>query len=177
MLEAESLTPTMQENGSSARLRRTPCACAAARRTARAVTQLYDLVLSPTGLKATQFIILREIAMAGELAQWQLADGYAIATETLSRRLSMARAKGLLEVRRGANRGERIYRLTAFGHECLQKATPYWERAQQRLAQALGNGDLEATVQLLDRITLAAQAASEMRTRNTQAKHAQTGPK
>lgn len=150
-------------------IRNTPCVCAVVRRTSRAVTQFYDLVLSPSGLKTTQFIILREIAEAGEVAQWQLAERLAIATETLSRRLGLARRKGLLMVRRGAKRGERIYRLTAYGTECLQNALPHWYRAQERLGRALGDCSLTCAIDLLNRITLAAQAAEEIRAANSAA--------
>jgi DNA-binding MarR family transcriptional regulator len=147
-------------------LHKTSCACAAVRRAARAVTQFYDLVLAPTGLRTTQFITLRAIAEAGEIAQWQLAHQYAFAPETLSRHLSLARKKGLLQVRLGARRGERIYGLTPYGRDCLNKALPHWERAQQRLAQALGEDGLESAIDALDRIAQAAQAAERLRTPN-----------
>ena len=74
--------------------------CAALRRASRAVTHLYDLVLSPTGLKVTQFIVLRAIAEKGEIAQWRLAEEHGIADETLSRRLATLRKSGLV-IRRG----------------------------------------------------------------------------
>lgn len=165
-MNAYRSSSTPQPNKLPDQLFLTPCVCAAVRRASRAITELYDLVLAPTGLKATQFITLREIGEAGEIAQWQLAKGYAIATETLSRRLGMARKKGLLQVRRGASRGEQIYSLTPYGRECLENARPHWERAQQRLAQGLGNGDLEGIVALLDRLAAAAQAGEEIRLPN-----------
>ena len=157
---------TIEEQAPS-QLRNTPCLCAAARRATRALTQFYDLVLSPTGLKVTQFIMLQEIAEAGEIAQWQLAEGYAIATETLSRRLALARRKGLVQARSGTRRGERIYSLTAFGRECMESALPYWERAQRRVGQVLGDEDVQGVVDYLDRLTRAAQLAEQIRTNNT----------
>ncbi len=157
----------MQDQQSPTRFRRTPCVCAAARRTSRALTRFYDLVLAPTGLKATQFIALREIAEAGEIAQWQLSQGYGVATETLSRRLNTARKNGLVEMRRGAKHGERIYRLTVQGQKCLHNAMPYWGRAQRRLAQALGDANLKHAVDILDRVAEAALLAEQIRTPNT----------
>lgn len=44
-----------------------PDACILVRRASRAVTHLYDLVLAPTGLKATQFVLLRAIEQHGEI--------------------------------------------------------------------------------------------------------------
>ena len=42
------------------------CPCIAMRRASQAVTNLYDLVLSPIGLKATQFITLQIVDSYGE---------------------------------------------------------------------------------------------------------------
>ena len=40
------------------------CACFNIRKTARAITNLYDTVLEPSGLRATHAILLMAIAMA-----------------------------------------------------------------------------------------------------------------
>ncbi|MGH9648740.1 MAG: MarR family winged helix-turn-helix transcriptional regulator, partial [Bryobacteraceae bacterium] len=117
------------------------CACAVIREAARAVTQFYDLVLEPCGLRSTQFVALKTISEAGELPQWQFARDHALAVETLSRRLASLRKKGLIMVRTGKNHGERIYTLTDQGREAFHKALPYWERAQQRFRRSLGEGD------------------------------------
>src|SRR5689334_4082927 len=42
------------------------CACSNVRKAARAVTQLYDDVLQPIGLRSTQFTLLIAVALAGE---------------------------------------------------------------------------------------------------------------
>ena len=55
------------------------CICAALRGAARSTTQLYDLVVRPSGLKATQFIALRAIEEAGEMPQWRFAREHAVA--------------------------------------------------------------------------------------------------
>ncbi len=134
--------------------------CAAFRRASRTLTRLYDLVLEPTGLKATQFITLQMINRHGEIAQWRLSEEYAIALETLSRRLAVLRNAGLLKMRIGVNRrGERIYSLTSAGTQKLQEAEPYWSRAQQRLATAFGFVELHAATETADRIALAARVA------------------
>jgi DNA-binding MarR family transcriptional regulator len=152
------------------------CACAALRRAARSVTQLYDLVLQPTGLKATQFIALRSIAIAGELQQWRFAQEHSVAVETLSRRLSVLRRKGLVSVRVGRNHGERIYALTGEGQRVLADAVPHWERAQRRLARTLGDSEFERLMQLCDTATEAAQKAEELRATNAAAENGTAAP-
>lgn len=142
------------------------CVCAALRRAARSATQLYDLVLQPSGLKATQFMALQTIAKAGELPQWQFARQHAVAVETLSRRLAVLRRRGLLTVRTGGNHGERIYSLTAQGRVALARATPYWERAQDRLRTTLGDSELKALLEICEDAVTAAQQAEQLRARN-----------
>jgi DNA-binding MarR family transcriptional regulator len=142
------------------------CMCAAVRRANRAVTQLYDAVLSPTGLKATQFILLHAIADSGSVAQWQLAQDNAMAVETLSRRLAALRRKKLIELQIGDHHGEHVYRLTPAGKELFQRALPYWHRAQERLQQVLDNQDLGDVVTLADRLTDAAAEAQELKMKN-----------
>jgi DNA-binding MarR family transcriptional regulator len=143
-------------------------ACAALRRASRAISHLYDLVLAPTGLKATQFIILNAIAQRGEIAQWRLADEYGISDDTLSRRLSLLRKKGLVSQRIGCEHpGERLYRLTTHGIQTVQDALPYWQRAEDRLRKAVGNSDdWELLLRSADRICSAAQLAESARFTN-----------
>jgi len=142
------------------------CACAASRMASRAVTQLYDLVLMPTGLKATQFIMLRAIHHAEEIAQCKYARENSVAVETLSRRFASLRRQGLVEVRIGAGHRERIYRLSEQGLRRLREALPYWQRAQQRLRNTLGEENWQALFALSDRVIRAAQDAAQLRAKN-----------
>lgn len=142
------------------------CICSALRSAARAATQLYDLVLQPTGLKATQFVVLQTIERAGELPQCDFARQHAVAVETLSRRLAVLRRKGWLSVRIGQNHGERIYRLTPEGKLALARAIPYWDRAQERLRQTLGDSEIQVLLQLCQNTVAATQQAEKLRTRN-----------
>lgn len=141
--------------------------CAALRRASRAVTHLYDLVLSPTGLKVTQLIVLRAIAENGEIAQWRLAERYGIAIETLSRRLATLRRLGLVTHRIGVTRpGERLYKPTPLGLQKLEEAIPYFDRAQERLATILGEESWRAALNLAEQISVAARTAESARVSN-----------
>lgn len=142
------------------------CACATLRKAARSVTQLYDLVLQPSGLKLTQFHALRSIHEAGELAQWKFARQHAVAVETLSRRLAALRRRGFVSVRIGGNHGERIYVLTETGKDAYFKALPYWERAQKRFRQSLGTANAQLLLQLCELSVQAAQQAEQLRAPN-----------
>ncbi len=139
------------------------CLCGTLRQAARAVTQLYDLVLAPAGLKSTQFLALMIIDEAGEIAQYQFARKYAVAVETLSRRLGSLRRKGLVKVRTGEKHNEQIYSLTAAGRDALNRAHPFWELAQSRLQIAMGEANCGALLELCGQVPGTAALAQGLR--------------
>ena len=115
-----------------------PCACASLRRAARAVSQLYDDELRPTGLNTAQFTLLTALASGGPVTQGRLGWLLAIDSTTLSRTLRPLEAKGWIGRASGEDRRERRIDLTVAGRRLLAAATPAWERAQGRLRARLG---------------------------------------
>src|SRR5260370_21817381 len=81
-----------------------PCMCANFRRTARALTQLYDQALRPLGLRATQFTILQFLSLAGEVSQGHLGEMLAMDSTTLTRTLEIMARRSRLAGRRGEER-------------------------------------------------------------------------
>src|SRR2546427_7096837 len=79
------------------RERLSPCVCSTLRMVSRAVTQLYDDVLRPSGLRVTQFSILATIARLGEANLRQLEDMLAIDQTTLTRSLNLLERDGVIE--------------------------------------------------------------------------------
>lgn len=144
----------------------TDCVCSLTRRAARSVTQLYDVVLAPIGIKATQFILLRAISEAGEIAQWQLSKDLSIAVETLTRRLATMRRAGWVELHSGTDRREHLYSATSLGRQRLEIALPYWHRAQERLREQLGEEGWKAAQLCLDRLAIAAEKSLTARVKN-----------
>src|SRR6202022_3057883 len=92
-----------------------PCMCASFRRASRALTQLYDQALRPVGLRATQFTILQELSLAGEVSQGGRAQILAMDSTTLTRTLRIMGREGWIAERRGADRRERLLRLAKAG--------------------------------------------------------------
>jgi DNA-binding MarR family transcriptional regulator len=144
----------------------TDCACSLTRRAARSVTQLYDLVLTPVKMKATQFVLLRAIAEAGQVAQWQLGRDLSIAVETLTRRLATMRRAGWVELRASSDRRERLYSITEAGRLQMEKALPYFVRAQRRLQDQLGIDGWNQMQRCLDRLAHAAERSISARSKN-----------
>jgi DNA-binding MarR family transcriptional regulator len=151
-------------------LRHTRCACVNIRRASRAICHLYDLVLGPTQLKASQFTILQTIDESGEIAHCDLATDIGASVETLSRRLANARNCGWVRMQLGKN-NRRLYSLTPMGKRVLDDALPYWERAQLRFRHSLGETDWQMLAAFSERLTSAASRAEAMRSCNGAVKH------
>ena len=63
------------------------CACGRLRRATRALTQLYDDVMAPSGLRVTQFSLLRTLAREGTSRMSALAESLLLDRTALSLRL------------------------------------------------------------------------------------------
>ena len=132
------------------------CTCGNLRMAARAVTQMYDGLLQPTGLKATQLNVLVAAAALGEATVSQLAAALVMDRTTLTRNLKPLVTRKLLQVAPGADRRNRVVTLTATGRDTLRTAWPHWSQAQDRVVAGLGRkrwqrllADLSAVVSLL----------------------------
>src|SRR5712664_3901127 len=110
--------------------RLSPCVCNTLRMVTRAVTQLYDDVLRPSGLRVTQFSILATIARMGEANLKQLEDTLAIDQTTLTRSLSLLARDGVIERVSHPDGRVKAMRLTSKGRRALEEARPLWGQAQ-----------------------------------------------
>ncbi len=142
------------------------CLALRARRAARAITDLYDLVLSPTRLKITQFILLRAILEHGHVSQQQLAQELAVAPETISRRMAALVSAGWVGLLPCQHGRQKSYCLTEMGRAELLRALPFWIRSQKRLKLCLGEDDCRAAIKVLDTLLQKAREAEAARMRN-----------
>ena len=106
-------------------------------------TRIYDQELRKAGLEVTQFGLLTALAATGEANQKRLSAGFAMDSTTLTRTLGLLRKQGWVQVKRGKDRRERLFSLTRAGQRQMAEAQPYWESAEHRLRQELGDTGLE----------------------------------
>src|SRR5882724_4353225 len=110
-----------------------PCACANLRRSARAVTRMYNQELRASGLELTQFTLLMALNLTGETTQGHLGKLLALDTTSLTRMLRLLTKRAWIGVKAGDDQRQRLLRLTPSGRKKLQQSQPHWERAQKRL--------------------------------------------
>jgi DNA-binding MarR family transcriptional regulator len=124
--------------GADAPLPTLPCACANLRRASRAVTQLYDEALRPTGLTISQFTLLQVLVIVGPVTQGGLGRILVLNSTTLTRTLRPLERNGWIRRRSGKDRRERRVELTPRGRARFRRAVPAWKRAQKLLIGRIG---------------------------------------
>jgi DNA-binding MarR family transcriptional regulator len=126
-----------------------PCACGRLRRAARALTQLYDDAMAPSGLRITQYSLLRTLSRDGPLRITDLAAQQLIERTALSRNLDPLVEQGLIDVTAGRDARTRIASLTRAGEKALVGATPHWKRAQAQVTKVIGADKLDVLIEVL----------------------------
>jgi len=132
------------------------CLCMTLRCAARAATRLYDELMQPSGLKITQFSLLRNIERAGTISVTELARKLELERTAMGRNLDLIERRGWIrnEGLEGDQR-TRLVTLTDAGRETLEAATPVWKRAQTEMRRRLQKGRFAALGAVLETITAA----------------------
>jgi DNA-binding MarR family transcriptional regulator len=112
------------------------CHCYALRRAARLVTQHYDRILRPSGLRTTQFTLLVGLAQRGPIPLTRLAGMLGLERTSLTRNLKPLTAKGWVTVVPDADRRVHSVGITAEGKAKARAALPLWRQAQATAALA-----------------------------------------
>lgn len=128
------------------------CACGRLRRATRALTQLYDDLMAPSGLRVTQYSLLVRLARDGTARMSDLADALLLDRTALSRTLDPLLERGLVSIVSGDDARTREVSLTRAGAKALRAAQPHWKRAQLQVANKLGADRLEALIATLGEI-------------------------
>ena len=120
-------------------------------RSARAVTAAYDADLAPSGLRITQFSVLRTLARLGPLPVTRLAAEAALDRSTMGRNLDPLPRRGLVKIKVGnEDQRERVAHLTATGERAIEAALPYWRAAQERIAALVQPSAIRALADRLE---------------------------
>ncbi|WP_175779783.1 MarR family winged helix-turn-helix transcriptional regulator [Burkholderia anthina] len=128
------------------------CNCSFLRSATRALTQAYDEVLRPSGLRMTQFSMLARASAVGEMSLSDLAELMAMDRTTLGRNLQPLEREGLVKINVGEDRRERLVSVTPAGQKVLSRALPLWEAVHQRFEQKVGKREAKDLRDTLKRI-------------------------
>jgi DNA-binding MarR family transcriptional regulator len=115
------------------------CNCFAVRSAARHVSQFYDQLLMPVGLRTTQFSILAKLNRHGPLIINALAEQMVMDRTTLGRNILPLERDGLIQIRPvPADRRAKELHLTNAGDKRLQAGVKAWAHAQSQFEATFG---------------------------------------
>lgn len=115
------------------------CVCANLRRKTRVVTQLYDKLLQPTGLKVTQYSMLVNILQQKVVSISRLGEILLLDQTTVTRNVNVLKQSGYVLVTKDKqdSRTKNIS-LTDQGIEKLDEARPIWQNIQEKIINDIG---------------------------------------
>lgn len=124
------------------------CFCLASRQAARKITRLYDSHMQESGLRATQFTILSQLMLRGEMPVGKLAGFLGMERTTLTRNLSLLETQKWISTKPGEDPRARMIAITAQGRGIVRRGFPYWAKAQAEIGKLLG-ADGQAALKVL----------------------------
>jgi DNA-binding MarR family transcriptional regulator len=124
------------------------CFCLASRQAARKITRLYDGYMQKSGIRATQFTILSQLMLRGEMPIGKLAGILGMERTTLTRNLTLLQQQKWISIKAGDDPRSRMIRITAQGRAIVRRGFPYWSKAQVHVGRLLG-ADGQAALKVL----------------------------
>jgi DNA-binding MarR family transcriptional regulator len=124
------------------------CFCLASRQAARKITRLYERHMQESGIRVTQFTILSQLMLRGEMPIGKLAGILGMERTTLTRNLASLEQQGWIAIKAGDDPRARMIGITGQGRSVLRRSFPYWSKAQAQIGKLLGS-DGQAALKLL----------------------------
>jgi DNA-binding MarR family transcriptional regulator len=147
------------------------CNCMSLRKAARRISNFYDAILSPVGLRATQYSILAVLHHLGGASINDLANRLDLDRTTTGKNMRPLTAAKLIAIGPSpTDRRSRVVRLTPQGAATLAAARPLWQRAQQQFERANGVALSRSLRQTLSKLRVQTEPAKPSR------KHSQARP-
>ena len=117
------------------------CICNNLRRAARLVTNYYDKLLEPAGLRVSQATVLVVLYLADGQTINEMAEKLELDRTTLTRNLKPLAQQGLLTIAPGSDQRTRVVTLTPKGKSALLKVLPLWEQTQSYMVEGIGQAN------------------------------------
>ena len=129
------------------------CICNNLRRAARLVTNYYDKLLEPSGLRVSQATVLVILYRDGVQTINEMAEKLELDRTTLTRNLKPLARQRLLTIAPGSDQRTRVVALTPEGEAALLKVLPLWEQAQSHMVEGIGEANASLLLAQLSEAT------------------------
>ena len=136
------------------KLHKTDCLCLQTRSVDRLLTRIYDSFINQTGLKTTQYGLLRCINNFHSPCMSDIAGALCLDQTTASRNIGKLQQGGYVQTCPAEDDPRKtMLELTPLRHEKLIEGRAAWEKAQNLVKDQFGEKDFEQLFVLLDRNT------------------------
>jgi DNA-binding MarR family transcriptional regulator len=125
------------------------------RKASRAVSQLYNEILRPVGIRGTQYSLLVAVKLSGPVLMTKLAEYAVMDRTTLTRNLEILEKQGFVNISSGDDRRTRMVTITKEGLSMLVKAYPLWEQTQARIRETMSPECMNALMEGLSALVTA----------------------
>jgi DNA-binding MarR family transcriptional regulator len=115
------------------------CASLNFRRTARAVTRMYDAAMQASGVRSTQFAILIGIAKTQPVSMSVLAEVLVIDHTTLTRSVRLLQKEKLVTISERSTMRRKFLELTPAGERALERSLPLWRAVHAQFVSTVGS--------------------------------------
>jgi DNA-binding MarR family transcriptional regulator len=133
------------------------CLAYASRRTARAVTNVFNARMAPLELNVAQFGLLAAVAKMPGSTLSAIGEAMLLDESTMARNLTVLERRGLVEAEGGRGRSGKQVSLTVAGEKLHAEAARVWKRTNQRLAAEMDANDVAAGHTFLRRLAAASE--------------------
>lgn len=139
----------------------TDCYCTQFRRSARALTVIYDAALRTEQIRITQFSLLRALNRLGAATLQELAEEVVLDKTTISRNVKVLDTAGWIEFESTGDLRKKLVKLSSRGEQKLASANLSWQKAQEKvLASALEIFSVSSGDPLIDTLEKLQQLSS-----------------
>lgn len=119
------------------------------RKTSRLITNYYDSMLKPCGLRITQFTVLASIAYEENQSITDLSRVTDIDRTTLQRSLEILKRDGLILMEKKISGNVSCLSLTKKGEQLLTKGIELWRKAQDGITELMGKTEFKQVLKML----------------------------
>ncbi len=147
----------------------TDCYCTQFRRSARALTVIYDAALRKEKIRITQFSLLRALNRLGAATLQELAEEVVLDKTTISRNVKLLATTGWVEFESTGDLRKKLVKLSPQGTKKLASASVSWQKAQKKILESAleifsvsGSDPLIDTLEKLQQLSSAAKTNGYM---------------
>lgn len=126
------------------------CACGNLRKTTRTITQFYDKMLQPIGLRSTQCLLLLDISFNENISVTNLANILLMDQSTVTRNVELLRKNGYIDIKKEElDSRKKCIAITNKGLKKLDEALPIFKKAQSKIEDGIGKERIEELLKTL----------------------------